>query len=213
MMSCRTLLSVATVGFLGVAGLSSPSFANVPKTFRTNSSGTLPEGVKKVSGKAERWVSWQDDKGDNVAVFSSDSKEKMKKDGERLLSKGIYVTVFTGKNGKLKRVREVRELANACMFDLTNEVRETSVGVTDLDADGVGELTFAYVTGCRSDVSPLTMKLVVLEGADKNILRGTTRLNPGDGWVGGEFTAEFGKRAPATFLEHATKMWTKFVTE
>jgi hypothetical protein len=198
---------------LGTTALGAPAFANIPKTFRTNSSGLLPAGVKKVSGTVERWVSWQDSNGDNVAVFSSDSKEKAKKDGERLLSKGLYVTVFSGKDGKLKRGREVRELANACPFDLTNEVRETSVGVTDLDADGVGELTFAYVTGCRSDVSPLTMKLVVLEGADKNILRGTTRLNPGDGWVGGEFKPEFGKKAPAAFLEHATKVWAKFVTE
>jgi len=196
-----------------MAALGAQALANIPKTFRTNSSGELPVGVKKVSGKVERWVSWQDSKGDNVAVFSSDSKEKARKDGERLLSKGLYVTVFAGKDGNMKRVREVRELANACLFDLTNEVRETSVGVTDLDADGVGELTFAYVTGCRSDVSPLTMKLVLLEGADKNILRGTTRLNPGDGWVGGEFEPEFGKKAPASFLEHATKVWVKFATE
>ncbi len=213
MMSCRTLVCLAAFGVLGLPAHGGAAFANIPKTFRTNSSGELPVGVKKVSGKVERWVSWQDTKGDNVAIFSSDSKEKPRKDGERLLSKGLYVTVFAGKDGRLKRVREVRELANACLFDLTNEVRETSVGVTDLDADGVGELTFAYVTGCRSDVSPLAMKLVVLEGADKNILRGTTRLNPGDGWVGGEFKAEFGKKAPAAFLEHATKVWAKFVTE
>ena len=193
--------------------LSGPAFANIPKTFRSDSSGTLPTGVKKVSGTVERWVSWQDSRGDNVAIFSQDTKEKARKDGERLVSKSLFVTVFSGKDGKLKRVREVRELANACLFDLTNEARETSVGVTDLDGDGIGELTFAYVTGCRSDVSPLSMKLLMLEGADKHILRGSTRVAAGPEKIGGEFVAEFGKKAPEAFLEHAKKVWARFVAE
>jgi hypothetical protein len=210
----ETLKTLSTVTALVVAlGFAPLASANIPKTFRSDSSGTLPAGVKKVSGKVERWVSWQDGRGDNVAIFSQETKEKARKDGERLLSKSLYVTVFAGKDGKMKRVREVRELANACLFDLTNEVRETSVGVTDLDGDGIGELTFAYVTGCRSDVSPLGMKLLVLEGADKHILRGTTRVNTGQEAVGGEFKAELGKRAPASFLEHASKVWAKFVAE
>lgn len=207
----KTLFALTTL-MLGL-GVSSVASANIPKSFRSDSSGTLPTGVKKVSGTVERWVSWQDSRGDNVAVFSQETKEKARKDGERLLSKSLYVTVFYGKDGKMKRAREVRELANACLFDLTNEVRETSVGVTDLDGDGVGELTFVYVTGCRSDVSPLSMKLLVLEGADKHILRGSTQVNTGPEKVGGEFKAEFGKKAPATFLEHANKVWAKFVAE
>lgn len=211
--SLATTMVAAVIGVAGLAGLMAPAFANIPKSFRSDSSGTLPAGVKKVSGKPERWVSWQDSKGDNLAIFSSETKEKPLKDGEVLTSKALYVTVLSGKNGKFKRVREVRELANACRFDLTNEVRETSVQVTDLDNDGIGELTFAYVTGCRSDVSPQTMKLLVLEGPDKHILRGSTRINPGDGWIGGEFKPEFGKKAPPSFLEHATRVWTRFVTE
>lgn len=207
----KPFLTMMTLSLgLGFAPLAS---ANIPKSFRSDSSGSLPSGVKKVNGKVERWVSWQDGRGDNVAIFSQETKEKARKDGERLVSKALYVTVFSGKDGRLKRVREVRELANACLFDLTNEVRETSVGVTDLDGDGLGELTFAYVTGCRSDVSPLAMKLLVLEGADKHILRGSTRVNTGTESMGGEFKAEFGKKAPASFLEHASKVWAKFVAE
>jgi len=207
----KTLFALTTLTLgLGVASVAS---ANIPKSFRSDSSGTLPSGVKKVSGQVERWVSWQDGRGDNVAVFSQDTKEKARKDGERLVSKALYITIFSGKDGKLKKVREVKELANACLFDLTNEVRETSVGVTDLDSDGIGELTFVYVTGCRSDVSPQGMKLLVLEGADKHILRGSTQVNTGPEKVGGEFKAEFGKKAPAAFLDHASKVWAKFVAE
>lgn len=193
--------------------VASPALGNIPKTFRSDSSGTLPAGVKKVPGNVERWVSWQDISGDNVAVFSTDTKEKPRKDGERLVSKGLYVSVYAGKSGKLKRIREVRELANACLFDLTNETRETSVAVTDLDGDGLGELTFVYVTGCRSDVSPLTMKLVMLEGRDKHILRGQTRVNTGAEKVGGDFVPDFSKKAPPSFFEHAAKVWAKFVNE
>ncbi len=197
---------------LALVLFATPALANIPKTFRSDSSGQLPPGVKKVPGAVQRVVSWEDAAGMGYAVFSTEEKVKAKKDVE-LRSKSLFVTVFSGKEGKLKKVREVRELANACPFDLTNEVRDTSVGVTDLDADGIGELTFAYVVGCRSDVSPLTMKLLLLEGKDKHILRGETRVNPGDGPVGGSFEADFGKKAPPSFLEHATKAWQKFVTE
>lgn len=193
--------------------LGGPAFANIPKTFRSDSSGTLPAGIKKVTGTVERWVSWQDDRGDNVAVFSHETREKVRKDGERQVSKGLHVSVFTGKDGRLKRVREIREELKACLFDLTNEVRATSVAVTDLDGDGIGELTFAYVSGCRSDVSPLNMKLLMLEGGDKHILRGSTRVNTGQEKVGGDFEADFGKKAPATFFEHASRVWAKFVDE
>lgn len=184
---------------------------DIPGSFRSDSSGNLPPGVR-ASGTVIRAISWTDSKGDNLAVFSASAKSKTR--GETtILSKTLFVDVFTGKNGKLKKARTVKEVLNNCEFDLTNEFLDTSVGVTDLDGDGLGELAFAYRTSCRSDVSPAQMKLLILEGPHKHILRGTTRVRPGGGETfGGDFSPDF-KGAPQAFLDHAAKLWGKFVDE
>ena len=83
--------------------------------------------------------------------------------------------------------------------------------MTDLDQNGVGELTFGYRSACRSDMSPADMKVLVLEGSKKYILRGKTSL-PSDKPADNDFTPDF-KGAPDKFLEHATKVWKKFRVE
>ncbi len=90
---------------------------------------------------------------------------------------------------------------------MTARFLEPTIGVTDLDANSKAELTFAYVTRCAGDVSPSTMKLLVLEGDKKWILRGDTRVDLGGGErVGGAYKSDF-KKAPAATLEHAKKVW------
>lgn len=177
---------------------------------KSDSSGQLPPRVK-ASGEVFRTMSWTDDKGDNIAVFSTKSTTKTR--GEHtILGKTIFVDLYTGKGGAFRKVRTVKEVADRCEFDLMNEFLDTSVAVTDLDKNGVGELTFAYRTACRSDLSPAAFKVLMLEGGKKWALRGTTRVNPGPGPVGGEFVEDF-KKAPAPFLEYATKVWGRFVNE
>lgn len=207
------LIRVAAVALASLIAL--PALAgDIPKTFRSDSSGQLPSGVK-ASGTVLRSVSWVDDKGDNLAVFSTTSKVKTKKGHDPQTTTTIFVDIFQGKNGKLKKQRSVREVVANCEFDVTNEFLPTSVMVSDLDQNGVGELTFVYRSDCRSDVSPATMKLLVLEGAKKYILRGHTRIFPGgkdQEPVGGDYTPDM-KGAPQAFLDHADKVWKKFVTE
>ena len=189
-----------------------PAFAAADPTiipFRSDSSGQLPERVK-ASGTVIRTISWTDSNGDNVAVFSSTTTTKTKKE-VTLTTKSLFVDVFNGKNGKLKKVRNVREVVSNCDADVTNDLFDTSVGVTDLDQNGVGELTFGYRSACRSDMSPAAMKVLVLEGSKKYILRGQTSL-PSDKAADDAFSADF-KGAPGKFLEHAAKVWKKFHIE
>lgn len=200
-----------SIAALLVTVATAPAMAgDIPASFRSESSGEVPAGIK-VPGTVQRTVRWTDAKGDHLAVFSTEEKVVQKKDMP-FTTRGLHVTVFTSKNGKFKKGRTIREIVPNCPFDNTNEFRETSVGVTDIDKNNIGELTFAYAHGCRSDVSPLGFKLLMLEGTKKYALRGTTRVNPGDGLVGGEFTPDF-KKAPAGFAEHAEKVWKKHVNE
>ncbi len=202
----RTIIA-SLMSLVALPAFAAPDPTIIP--FRSDSSGQLPARVK-ASGTVIRTISWTDTNGDNVAVFSSTTTSKTKKE-VTLTTKSLFVDVFSGKDGKLKKVRNVREVVSACDTDLTNDFFDTSVGVTDLDQNGVGELTFGYRSACRSDMSPADMKVLVLEGSKKYILRGKTSL-PSDKPADNDFTPDF-KGAPDKFLEHATKVWKKFRVE
>jgi hypothetical protein len=93
-----------------------------------------------------------------------------------------------------------------CELELTARFLSGSVTVTNADEDAQGELTFGYVTRCAGDISPSSMKVLMLEGKQKYALRGESRVNLGTETVGGTFKADF-KKAPAALLEHAKKIW------
>jgi hypothetical protein len=188
-----------------------PEVRDVPSTFRSDSSGQLPPRVK-ASGEVFRTISWSDDKGDNLAIFSTDEKSRTK-GAVTLNSKSIFVDLYAGKNGRLRKLRTVRESIDNCSHDLMNEFLDGAVGLTDLDRDGLGELIFAYRAACRSEMTPAYMKLLVLEGPHKYALEGKTRLHATrDQTVGGDFESRF-DGAPPEFFELAKKVWNKFVAE
>jgi len=201
-----------TLAFL--LALTAPAAASdVPVTVTRDTSGALPTGVKKVEGKVLEVVSWTDAAGENRAVFSATEKSRSNADGDTEWAKSLFVTVFSGHDGKLAQVRQVKEVAGFCPVDLTNRFLPAATTVTDLDDDGVGELTFVYLTGCRGDVSPVAMKLILLEGSAKFAIRGTTRVDVGGGtFEGGTAKPDF-KKAPAAFLAHAQALWSRFVDE
>jgi hypothetical protein len=207
----RLLTALATASLLVTA----PAFADdIPETFRSDSPGVLPPGLTlkdvtgtgKDDGTVERVVSWNEGDGGHVAVFASIAKEGLR-DGETWYSKVLYVTTFHVRDGKFTKVRAVKEAVQPCNLDMTSRFLDRSVTLTNLDGDDEGELTFAYVTACAGDVSPLSMKLLMLEGSAKYALRGGSRVDLGGGITeGGTFKPDF-KKAPKSFLEHATKVW------
>lgn len=155
----------------------------------------LPKAMKIKGAQVLQVWTWEefDDRFTGYAVFSQTETVK----GGRVTGRKLFVQLFTGKGEAQKELRLVSDGVTGCEFDVVAQFLPGSVSITDEDADGVDELTFAYDVACTSDVSPNTRKLIVLEGKDKHILRGTSQVDPGDGPVGGEFTADGFKKAPA----------------
>lgn len=153
-------------------------------------------------------LAFHDASGDNVAAFyrSLDGE----RDGARL-----EVALWTSSGAREGRVlRVVRDGVPACELDLFAEFVDAATSVTDLDGDGFGELTFAYRTGCTGDVSPVTQKLLVLEQREKYILRGTTRVDGGDGVpLGGAMRPDPALAHHARFLAHARAVWARVVED
>lgn len=174
----------------------------------------LAAGAEPVLDSVERHAAqglearYSDAAGAHLVRFTFTAKTKKAGDEwERSLTLSITDTV-----GK-KTLWKARDFVERCPFDATLDVDEGSIAVTDLDHDGVGEFSFLYSLGCRSDVSPLTVKLLMYEGAAKYALRGESRERVSETeYVGGTFTVDpaFGK-APADFLERAKATWNERV--
>jgi hypothetical protein len=208
----RSLTSLIAFGLL----TSSAHASDPVSSLSVDASGALPAGLslkqihpkldEKANNAVLRVMSWTGVSGERVAVFLTSSKKGQKHDTVHE-SRTLYVTTFAKKGLAFEKVEDIMEYVAPCALDLIATFFDKSIGLTDLDGDGEGELTFAYSVGCGGDVSPTTMKLIMLEGKTKYALRGVTRVDPGTGTrMGGDYKADF-KKAPESFLAHAKKVW------
>jgi hypothetical protein len=193
---------------------SAAAVAAPPKA--TKVSGALPAGVK-ASGTLDAAWSFADKSGIDYVLFSSKRVQGKNPDGPTY---GAYLFVdvwVLPAGGHAKLVRTVKDKVEDCDHDPEALFHDAAFGVTDVDGDGIAEVTFGYETGCRSDVSPNTYKLLLLRGGDKFILRGTTFTHAADdsGAVqGGDFTPDPGAKSwPKGFYDHAADVWKHSATD
>lgn len=189
-----SLVALATATTIAVA----PAVAREAVPYNVKqlpATGKLPKAMKIKGNQVLQVWTWEefDDTKTGYAVFSQTETAK----GGRVTGRKIFVQLFTGKGDAQKELRMINDGVTGCEFDVVAQFVDGSVSVTDEDADGVNELTFAYDVACTSDVSPNTRKLLVLEGKDKHALRGNSQVDPGGGPVGGDYKADGFKKAPA----------------
>lgn len=163
-------------------------------------------------GTIEKGLRWKDTSGDNV-LFLDRIEKKGQVTGTDVLTTTMGAHHYRMVDGKWTSVRDYKEVVDQCEFDTIAEVRidANDWSLTDINADGVAEATWAWYSGCASDVSPTTKKVMLTIGGEKYPLRGDTQVDPGNGELtGGDFKADpaFSK-IDATFLEHAKTIWKK----
>ena len=144
---------------------------------------SIPDAV---DAKGPAAWGWRDGNGNNVFVVTySEQEHGEEDDSPSTLSRSMVITHdVVGTDGKAVRKRTVRDFVKACPFDVHLHLEDDSLQTTDLDGDGLAEITFAYQITCTSDMSPRTRKLLLLEDGEKYILRGHTGLGAGWGAAG-----------------------------
>lgn len=186
-----------------------PSEVEMPtKLSDITHSKKLPEAFE-IDGEVAAVVGWSDKFGRNALVITTED-QKGKGDAQGKLMRAKHA--LQEGDGSWTEVRAFKELVDDCQFDITLEVFTGDWSVTDLDNDALGEVTFAYRAGCRSDVSPVAHKVLMTENGKKWALRGQSRIEIAGAADGGDFKPDF-KEAPEGGLAHAKKVWEKTVTE
>ena len=183
----------------------------------------LPKEIR-FKGKVVAGARWLDQKGENLLLlcetgsFDSpvppNSKENPYQEWGRAAELHVYHYLKAREHYTL--LWKLFDQVKICPLDLYAAFLPNCLTITDLDGNGIAESTFLYKLGCRGDVSPDRLKLIMHEGKVKYALRGETLVPTGDPnkKLGGHKAIDPAfHRAPKAFLDHALQQWNAFAEE
>jgi hypothetical protein len=164
----------------------------------------LPNSFQLVRAKK-----WHDASGENWLVLYETGSyiEKGKMNASAKLSAVLYQKTDSGFVQQWKMI----DYINDCELDLTCAFYDEHLSITDLDKNGLAEITMVYALSCKGDVSPNEKKLIMYEGGKKYAIRGEELMIMQKDTIGGTMTADTAfSKAPPAFLSFAKEHWKKF---
>ncbi|OZI07644.1 hypothetical protein BWI93_13570 [Siphonobacter sp. BAB-5385] len=161
----------------------------------------LPAGLL-YKGKPLQVLQFHDQTGDYVALTT----ETTTREDEAHIAAYMF-----GANGS--KLWQLNDGIADCPLDRVAVFVPGSFKVTDLNKNGKAEVWVAYRIGCRGDVSPSELKIIMHEGTTKYAMRGVGKLKVGNALQpdGGTMTSN-GFRKSA-FNTHAEQLWKAYLVE
>lgn len=153
--------------------------------------------------KIQKSVSWTDKYGQQIFLIATSDQAN----GGGMLR---AIRASREGDGSWSTTREFKEVVDSCEFDLVlTPILDEELSLTDINRDGVAEVTFGWIADCTSDVSPLTYKILMSDGDEKYAIRGNSKVNAGgDEYFGGDQKVDPSfEKAPEGYLAHAKKVW------
>ena len=189
---------------------------------KTTNNISIPKEVK-YSGVLRDSITFTDSLGTHILITSELENTK-----ERSSYIFAYDYLKKDKNSDYKLNWKLEDGTTDCEVDYFSTFAATPT-ITDLDKNGIKEVTMAYSQACTGDVSPSEYKVIMRENQNKYGLRGNTfdpitKGNPNSNpccYVDDEnfdFSNDPGKyqnendfkKAPKVFLDYAKKIWVKY---
>ncbi len=133
------------------------------------STGNVPSALKH-QGTVAKAFSWIDNNSVNYILYCETDEYKCGTNPDERC-KELYIYYYTGDDLKWK----INDFVKNCEFDILTYFIDPALSVTDHNEDGTNEIWVMYRLGCKSDVSPWPLKLIMYEGKEKFAIRGETR--------------------------------------
>lgn len=153
-------------------------------------------------------LQFEDKNGKNYLIATT-----LQNRSDEWASKAIVVQHYIEKSNKeLILLRKITDKEDHCEFDNDLQLLTESLKITDLDNNKYAEITFLYKIGCRSDVSPIELKLMVIENGNKAAIRGKT-LPRGFDYKQEKVADSYFNKLPKPIQDQANKLWDKFAPE
>jgi hypothetical protein len=176
----------------------------------------IPKSIR-YTGHIITAVRYTDNEGEHIVITTETGEEtvKSKEDGDSFRKAEVYAYDYKVNNGAATLYWQMHDFTDECSFDIKAKYVPNTFAITDLNKDGKAEVWLMYMTACRSDVSPASMKIIMHEGIKKYAVRGTSRVRVSDkDYVGGEHTMDpLLKAGPEAFRQYALQLWKKNLME
>lgn len=186
------LCSIKVVGQQKALKLSKINFYDLPKEIEQ------PNNTKAI-------YYWEDNNGKNYLVLTN----------LRQIGKGnLEVFHYTQNDSTIKLVKCLQE-SRRSEFMKKYEFLMNSIMLTDLNKNGIGEITLQYKSDCRTDISALYKELFFLENGKVSKLEGYMNLKLNNKIIehGHYINDDDFKSGPAIILKHVKKEWAKYLNE
>lgn len=161
-------------------------------------------------------VQWSDSLGDNILIQTVTGAFKWKdynKDESVFLMQDkseLYAYLFhkSKTEKEFSKAWRIYDYTKCFGVDMFTGFTPNATTITDLDKNGISEISIPYVSICRGGVDPGTMKIIMYEGNTKYALRGLTMLMcKGKTPYGGKFTESANLKSKTGFKEFLVKQW------
>jgi hypothetical protein len=163
-------------------------------------------------------VKYTDKTGDHIVITTSTGEiqviDTAVKDLDLRQAK-LFAYCYDISNNQIKLNWQMQDYTIPCAVDVTAKYIPGTFAVTDLNNNGNAEVWLMYRIGCRGDVSPPGMKIIMHEGSGKYAVRGEARAHLFDKhYAGGDYTIDAAlKNGPEPFKKYALDLWKKNLLE
>jgi len=161
-------------------------------------------------------LNWKDALGDNLLVLTLsggfDWKDYMENDRSEfdIQDKSeLYGYLFQKKTGesKYKIKWRIYDYTKCYGVDMYTGFIKNATTITDIDNDGISEISIPYVLICRGGMDPGDMKIIMYEDDTKYALRGSTAICLTQFQGGGEYTPSEPVKKNKTFSNFLKNRW------
>jgi hypothetical protein len=168
-----------------------------------------------VNGELVTALSMQDSKGPHILVLTSISGSSRQQESnerkERIdLRASYYSKVRSTAGGGWTEEWNIKDHVDCPGLDSSASFFARHVTVTDLNGDGVAEVTVPYKMFCGGGVDSDTIKIIMRQGPEKYALRGESLIRvPGQEDFGGDYKIDAALSLPrnAAYQQHLLKVW------
>jgi len=176
---------------------------------------TIPQSIR-YSGHVKDAVEYTDVDGRHLMITTETGNVDVKDEyGATQQKADVYAYNYIIAGNQYTLSWQMHDFTIECQVDTKAKYIPNTFAVTDLDNNGKAEVWLMYVTSCRGDVSPATMKIIMHEGSKKYAIRGENLVKVNDKeHYGGKYTMDGAfKAGPEAFRQYATQLWKKNILE
>ncbi|SHM45326.1 M949_RS01915 family surface polysaccharide biosynthesis protein [Myroides odoratimimus] len=158
-------------------------------------------------------VKWNDNLGENILILSSSGTYYTDEESGNIKTE-IYAYLFVKKvnNNRYMRFWRMYDFIDCGPVDTGIFYIRNALTITDLNNNGIAEISFPYFLQCRGDISDDILKYMLYENNIKYALRGTNKQckTSKEYQGGGKYTASDNLENNSIFSSFLQQQWDKY---